>query len=340
MKLFGIDISTHQKSHAIDYEKIAKQIKFVILRATWTGHGTGESLYVDAEFEKHYKAFHDLGVPIGVYHYSCADTVAEGKREAEFLLKAIEGKEITYPVFWDTEDSHHQRPISRKALTDIGLAFCERVKQAGYTPGVYASTYWFKGELELARLNHLVLWVADYRGYSKPPVEGVDIFQFSSRGRLSGYNGNLDFNYSYVDYAAGKAKPEVKPEPPKPVEPKPVTPAPKNEVYTVKSGDTLSTIAKAHKMSLKDLIALNKQIKDPNKIYSGDKVNITANATSKPPVKPPSKPPVQKTYTVKSGDTMSGIAKAHKMTLKSLVDMNKQIKDPNKIYPGQKINVK
>ncbi|WP_353096291.1 LysM peptidoglycan-binding domain-containing protein [Tissierella praeacuta] len=46
-----------------------------------------------------------------------------------------------------------------------------------------------------------------------------------------------------------------------------------------------------------------------------------------------------KTYTVKKGDTMWAIAKKNKMSLKQLVAKNPQIKNPNLIYPGNKINL-
>lgn len=44
------------------------------------------------------------------------------------------------------------------------------------------------------------------------------------------------------------------------------------------------------------------------------------------------------TYEVKSGDCLSKIAAANNMTLKQLLEKNPQIKDPNKITAGQKIN--
>ena len=54
------------------------------------------------------------------------------------------------------------------------------------------------------------------------------------------------------------------------------TPEPKPEpnTYTVKKGDTLWAIARSHKINLKDLIAANPQIKNPNLIYPGQKITI------------------------------------------------------------------
>lgn len=56
------------------------------------------------------------------------------------------------------------------------------------------------------------------------------------------------------------------------------------------------------------------------------------------PVPEPTPEPA-KTYKVKKGDTLSKIAKAHKVTLKKLIAANPQIKNPDLIYPNQVINI-
>ena len=64
------------------------------------------------------------------------------------------------------------------------------------------------------------------------------------------------------------------------------------------------------------------------------------SVTSSPqPVPEPQPAPTPKTYKVKKGDTLSKIAKAHKVTLKKLIAANPQIKNPDLIYPGQIINI-
>src|SRR5690625_5546033 len=60
----SIDISTWQKPSQINYDHLAKEVDFVILRAGYTGHGTGVSLHKDDAFEQHYKAFHERGIPV------------------------------------------------------------------------------------------------------------------------------------------------------------------------------------------------------------------------------------------------------------------------------------
>ena len=102
MRTKGIDISTWQKPSQINYNQLAKEVDFVILRAGYTGRSTGVSLHKDDAFEQHYKSFLKRGIPVGVYWYSCANTKAKGIAEAKKCLEIIKGKTISYPVFIDT----------------------------------------------------------------------------------------------------------------------------------------------------------------------------------------------------------------------------------------------
>jgi hypothetical protein len=53
-----------------------------------------------------------------------------------------------------------------------------------------------------------------------------------------------------------------------------VPPAPTPKVYVVAKGDTISRIAKKHDLTIEQLLAANKQIKNPNKIKIGDEITI------------------------------------------------------------------
>ncbi|MEC0539052.1 LysM peptidoglycan-binding domain-containing protein, partial [Bacillus glycinifermentans] len=100
--------------------------------------------------------------------------------------------------------------------------------------------------------------------------------------------------------------------------------------YTVKKGDALSVIAKKYNTTVKALQSLN-NIKDPNKIYVGQKLKISGSASKTSNKK--------QYYTIKSGDTLSGISKRFNTSIKTLQAWN-GIKNPNKIYAGQKIRVR
>ena len=109
-------------------------------------------------------------------------------------------------------------------------------------------------------------------------------------------------------------------------EPKQETPV-KESVYYVKKGDTLSSIAYAHGMTLAKLVSYNPQIRNINVISIGQRINLTSNA-------------VEIYYTVKKGDTLGAIARKHSMSLNVLLGLNPDIKNPNVISIGQRIRVK
>ena len=94
--------------------------------------------------------------------------------------------------------------------------------------------------------------------------------------------------------------------------------------YTIQSGDTLNTIAKKFGTTVDDLVRLN-NIKDPNLIYAGKSLKIK-NTTD------------NKIYVVKPGDTLSAIAKRFGATVDKLAKDN-NIKNPNLIYPNQKLRI-
>lgn len=104
---------------------------------------------------------------------------------------------------------------------------------------------------------------------------------------------------------------------------------PNGQLYTVKSGDTMFMIAKHFGITLQSLINANPQISDPNLIFPGQIICI--------PVSGPAFCPQGKIYRVVKGDTMYEIAKRFGVTLEALILANPQIKDPNRIFPGEEI---
>jgi LysM repeat protein len=100
-----------------------------------------------------------------------------------------------------------------------------------------------------------------------------------------------------------------------------VIPPTQNIIYTVKSGDYLTKIAKEFQVTLQDLLAANPDITNPSLIHPGEKLSIPST--------------IDVTYTVQSGDYMTKISRMFEVPLSDLINANPQIKDPSLIYPGQ-----
>jgi LysM repeat protein len=96
--------------------------------------------------------------------------------------------------------------------------------------------------------------------------------------------------------------------------------------YTIKRGDTLTTIAEAHGVSLAELLAANPSYKaHPDDITVGAKITLP--------------PPDAKWVTVRKGDTLTDIATDNHLTLSQLEKLNPQIKDLDTIAVGDKVRV-
>lgn len=195
-KVKGIDISTWQGNISkANFEKAKKSgINFVILRLGFTGSASNKPT-LDNTFENNYKNAIAAGLPVGVYFYSLATTNAKAKEEAEFCIKYLKGKKISYPVYIDMEDPYKQGKQSKSTLASVCNTFCNTIKAAGYKPGVYASLSWFNNKIGAITATHSK-WVAQY--YTQCQYKGAyDMWQYSSSGSVPGIPGRVDMNYWY-----------------------------------------------------------------------------------------------------------------------------------------------
>lgn len=186
-----LDISKYQPN--VDYAKVAKVVDGVILRIGLTYWGA-QNMAKDECFEKHYAGFKAVGCPVGVYYYSCADTVAMAEKEADFCLSLLKGKQFEFPIYYDVENNERQGKLTKAQLTNIVDAFCYRVQSAGYFVGYYSYTAWLVSKFDTDYLSKkYTLWKADYRANYDRSI-ACDMHQYTSSGVVNGINGRVDLN--------------------------------------------------------------------------------------------------------------------------------------------------
>lgn len=348
MSMNGIDISNWQKGINL----AAVPCDFVIMKAT---EGTG---YVSADFQRQYEQAKSLGKCLGIYHYANGGDVAS---EADHFLRIVGSRvgEAILVLDWEAQNN--------SSFGKNDLAWCRSwldyvARKTGVKPLLYIS------QAEMHKFNGLGdygLWIAQYAnmkatGYQdKPWKEGAyacAIRQYSSCGRLAGYNGNLDINKAYMDRAgwnkyAGKGNAKIpESEKPNPVNQKPAMDL-VCEVMRGAHGDgdkrkkslgsryaevqaIIDYIAKAPAAKLVEETKAGRYGNDEyRKSVLGSRYKEVQDAINK------SASSSQITYQVKSGDNLSKIAKKYGTSVENLVRLN-GIKNPNLIYPGQKIRVK
>ena len=195
-RIKGMDISAWQgKINKENFEKAKNSgIKFVILRLGYTGSSTQKPT-IDSVFENNYTNAIAAGLPVGVYYYSLATNADLAKKEADFCIKNLKGKTITYPVYIDVEDPSYQSKCSKATLAKVCNYFCAQINTAGYKSGVYASLSWFNNKIGEITAPHSK-WVAQYN--TTCDYKGAyDMWQYSSSGKVKGLSGKIDVNYWY-----------------------------------------------------------------------------------------------------------------------------------------------
>ncbi|MBQ9894759.1 MAG: glycoside hydrolase family 25 protein [Ruminococcus sp.] len=198
----GVDVSDYQGE--IDWKKVKESgIDFAMIRIGYRTYGGGD-ITLDENFRKNLKAADEAGLKVGVYFFSQALNEKEAIEEADKVIDAISGYNITYPVVYDWEliygDNARTDKITVEDLADSCIAFCERVKSAGYKPMIYQnkSTAMFK--LDLPRLKEYDFWLAEY-GKKPTYYYNYQMWQYSSTGTVPGINGEVDLNISFKDYS-------------------------------------------------------------------------------------------------------------------------------------------
>lgn len=195
----GLDVSYHNKG--INWPAVKAQgIDFVILRAGYRGYSTG-LLWEDQRFVQYLKGAKAVGLDVGVYFYSSAVNPAEAVQEASFVIGLLGGTELEYPVYFDTELSEDIPPgrhdyLGKAVRQQVIPAFCETIRAAGYTPGVYSNLNFLNNHIPYSCYGPYTTWLASYTRDNRRPSfdRPYDMWQFTAGGVVNGIRGVADLN--------------------------------------------------------------------------------------------------------------------------------------------------
>ncbi|SCH80122.1 Autolytic lysozyme [uncultured Clostridium sp.] len=196
--VMGIDISKHNGN--IDWNAVKNSgVQYVILRCGYRGSASGV-LVEDQKFKRNIQGATAAGLKVGIYFFSQAVNEVEAVEEASMTLSLIKKYRITYPVYIDVESANGRADgISKAARTSVINAFCQTIRNSGYTPGLYANKNWLTEKINTGALGGCKIWLAQY--VAAPTYGGrYEMWQYSSRGSIAGIKGNVDLNVSYMGY--------------------------------------------------------------------------------------------------------------------------------------------
>lgn len=240
-----------------------------------------------------------------MYNYCNSEETA--KSGANWVLEKLKGKSLELPVYIDMEDNSIAG-LGKDKLTNICIAFNTIIEKNGFWAGVYANLNWFNNYLNKDEIKkRYTCWIAHYTSGNEKYKGEYDIWQNSSSGKINGINGNVDTNYMYRDLVAEIA----------------------NRTATTVERKSNEEIAREVMDGKWDVYPRRKQLLEQagynyaevqaivNRIYGANK---------------------QRTYTVKSGDTLSGIGAKLGVNWQNIASKN-GIKSPYRIYPGQVLKI-
>lgn len=310
--LTGIDISKWQGAGF----NVDAAADFVICKAT---EGTG---YVDPLCDKFYQQAKAKGKLLGVYHFARPDLGTTGEAEAEFFVKNIKGYIGEAILVLDYECA----PYS----DDWAYAFAKRVHDlTGVWPMLYASASKINGVNWSKTAKNCGLWIAGYpNAYNvpNPPTPkpsdmpyGIGAWPFWAIWQYTSSAGALDRDIANMDatawrkYAAvnGEAKPTPQPEP-KPTPTKKTNEQIADEVIAGKWGNGADR---------------EKRLKEAGYDYNAVQAIVNSKMSN------------VTYYSVRRGDTLSGIAARYGTTWQKIAADN-NLANPNLIYPSQVLVIK
>ena len=187
----GIDISEHNGN--IDFVKVKQNgIEFVIIRLGWVGNKNNHT--IDKKFNKYYYKAKSTGLKIGFYVYSYCKSIEAIRSGADWVIDKLENKEFDLPIFLDLEDSSIIE-CGKENLTEQAIQFCTILQNLGFKSGIYANKDWFLNKLNINKLLNYKIWLAEWNGKDNHTLGfKVDLWQYSSDGKINGINGRVDLN--------------------------------------------------------------------------------------------------------------------------------------------------
>lgn len=226
-----IDVSNAQS--AIDWNKVkADGIVGVMVRCGYRGYEYG-ILKEDSMFMNHIKGAAAAGLKLGIYFYTQAINYKEGQEEADYAIGLLNksGVKTYYPIAIDSEYCSPEEPDDKPRANDLTKAqrtqalkgFCDRITERGGEAMIYANLSDLRNSMDLSQLP-FDIWCAQWDVDNCQFEGNLKMWQYTSKGRVSGVTGNVDRNRCYIS----KACPQPSPTPPKP-DP---TPTPDKKPYS------------------------------------------------------------------------------------------------------------
>lgn len=282
------------------------------------------------------------GLYINAYYFCRYTNIEQAKAEAQYAVNMAkqDGLPINSVLVADIEATQ-QRNLGTYVNGLAISAMKQIVESAGYRFDVYTMASW--GDVVIPWKD--TGWIASYPiNVSKDLFTKGHAWQWTDKKQLKDSYGNFDASQLYDNYYTGEQNKNAVISNSQTVDVNKVSENKQpnkagvagnsdsnnkysTKSYTVKNGDTLSSIANKFGVSVSQLTQWN-GLSNPNLIYVGQSLIVSPNQNKQ----------TYTTYVVKSGDTLSSIANRYNTTYQTIA-RNNNISYPYVIYPGQRLNI-
>ena len=253
----GIDVSNWQGY--IDYEVVKNAgIEVVYIKAS-----QGDNIK-DSYFDINYENAKANGLKVGFYHFLTATNEEEAREEARFFSAVISGKTPDCKLVMDYEEFFG---VNVQEINNISKAFLEEVENlTGKETIIYSDLSNAQNTFNQELASHYDLWLAYYGDTNR--LEFIDTnwekfigIQYTDNGSINGVSNSIDRDLFTQDIFLDEVS---------------ILPNNMNEgqnfnttsvYYTVKAGDTLTSIATRYNTTVGEIANIN-NIQNPNLIYT------------------------------------------------------------------------
>ena len=318
----GIDVSYWNAG--IDWPKVrATGQRYVFAKAT-----EGD-FYADPTFDDNWRGAKTAGLLRGAYHFFRSNV--DGKKQAnkfiDYVKSMNDNGELPPVLDLETSDGQNNEKIISRAKTWLDM-----VEAAlGKKPMIYSGQFFLQDHFSEAGggpplwTKDYPLWLAQYPNQYTPGMQPFlprgwfkwTFWQYSEKGRINGIHASVDLNVfnGTLEELYKLSGAEISTE-------KPQGP----QKHTVAAGDSFESIANKYGITVRELVSANPQL-----LRTGEQLMIPI-AVAIPAEDTTSSQ--SRTYTVRSGDTLTSIAIKHATTVAAIASAN-NITNINNISVGQ-----
>ncbi|MGX9133949.1 GH25 family lysozyme [Rummeliibacillus sp. JY-2-4R] len=254
-----VDLSKWQPT--VNYKQLSTEAELAILRVQ------DGSTIKDEVYQNHANGCNQYNIPFGVYAFTRFINIEDAKVEArDFYTRALAyGQPKFFVADVEVSTMRDMRAGTNAYIAELRKLGAEKV-------GIYVAHHLYDSlQLDYAKADFT--WIPRYAVDGKSiiaPDYPCDLHQYTDSGKITGIEGNVDLNRltgtKQLSWFTGNSNS---------IESYKIQFTTKNSnIYIVKSGDTLSEIAKNNNTTIENIVKINK-IKDANKIYIGQKLKLS-----------------------------------------------------------------